>query len=636
MSFKKGMFGACICTIALVITAIGGFVLNVSEETRTATVYEQVADVTGLFDHIDTPEYIAYNPSTNYTGYSPSGSVTYTPSATANSYRYITQHGETRTATTTISSSSDYPADYGDFTFGESDYGYVMAPDVRFLWNGTIDFGTASTIWGNSSNGQVVSTGTPIENSRIHITRLSTVLSSLGVNDASRMDITIAQTQTYPVLFYAGDWTINTISDSDGYFNAYHAIMNETNSMPDRLTVSLASNLVTAYRGGTQMWQAPADSVGVLAWYRCQSGGYINPVSCSATLTATITYADSYGYMQPSAGVYVTELLSQNATTWANGYENGTIDLKVLRTAETSSRLPQSLTIVFDTAHNLGIQYNYDVYDGQEPGWVVHKKGGEKVQLGIWPAIQIHIDAQSGDITATPTADTDLTKTAPTTQYSVTIGDALAVHPITSLQIWRGTQPLSNFQITDTTVYLNTYNAVMLDPVLDISQYFPGYDDYRLNFYSFALLGESITINGQTCAVNRTDATITFTNWAGFSFTKKLANIYLTAEDGHTYLSFANDREKYDLGETQSTAVSFGGLWYFSSMLYQGTDGTETYWDWNLGGFKATSGECLLIFIGTIAGGILAYTAIGRGKLHIYDWLIIVSAVFLADAFLGV
>ena len=629
MKFANGMFGACICVIALLGTAIGGFVLNIEEDTREVTKYNQVADVSGLFTYEDAPEYIAYNPSSNYVGYS--GDVNYTPSSTANNYRYIVAEGSTSTASTNVEKSSDYPGDYGSFSFGSGST--VQAPDVRFLWNGSIDFGSTTTVYGKQSNAIVRSIGTPIEDSKVHITRLTNVLDSLGANTSDNLDITITYNSTYPVLFYAGDWAVTQVEYGDGFFNSYHATLNENNSMPTRITVAVASNLATAYRGDTVIWQKTANDVGVIAWYNNKADGYTTSgVECSVTLNATIQESPTYGYMQPSAGVTAT----QTTATWSNGYDNSVIDLKFTKNGDSTRAQEVEIYIPNFETFRCYIQF----FNSSGIHIVAYKDNTTQLTdewVGKWLGIQMRIDALSGKIVFTPTNDVDLMHTVEPTDYSITLDDAVPTGTIQSFGVRcpGGSYDSMKFQVTDTMVFLNTYNTVMVNPTLLISDYFPSYEDYRLNFYSFAILGESMTINGQTCLVNKDNGTITFENVAGFEFTKKLENLYVTFNDGRTYLTFVNDDSTYDLGETTDTRISFSGMWYFTTSLYEITTGTEDYWNWDLSGFQASAGECLIIFLGIIAVGIIAYTVYGKGKLGLFDWLVIIFAVFIGSAMLG-
>lgn len=631
MRFNNGMFGACICVLALLGTAIGGFVLNVDQDTREVTKYDFIADVSGLFSYSDAPEYIDYSPSTNYTGYSPLGSVNYTSTNTANNYRYQITAGTTSyQSPITITDESEYAHDYGNFTTP----GNVAT--AIYLWNGTLDYGSTMDVHGKpisgtlilGNNGAIDGGGTTWG----AFTKLTNIINDLplDISDYESIELIPTQTGDYPVLFYGGSWERTLISAGNLEYNQYYAVFNENNTIPDKMVFDTVSNVVTAYRDGQIMWRNFSDNVGALFYYDTVDSvtqDPLNPaVDVGTQLSVKTTTPGTYGYMQPTAGVTVG-----SGGTWSNGYENGVIDLKVTKNGDNPggegwfSLSIGDWDIEIEYWNGFYVRYGSDYIPGSFNEFV----------MGQWLAIQIRIDALSGNIIFTPTNNANLMETVEPTDYSrVAEGILTPGDTIESLHVGYVIQSLK-FQVTGTKVFLNTYNTVMIDPSLEISDYFPDLSNYRLNFYSFALIGDSMTINGQTCLINKDNATITFTNVSGFEYTKKLENLYITFNDGNTQITFVNDNSSYDLGETVSTTISFSGMWYFTTGLYEIVQGFEEYWDWDLSGFQATSGECLILFLAIIGVGIVVYTVYGKGKLGIFDWLVIGFAVFIGSAFLG-
>ena len=110
MKFKSGMLGLCIVVLALFGTILAGFCLDVESQTRTVTNYEYVTDETGLFDIGNAPQYIEYNPSSNYTGYA-YDTVNYTDAGSINQYRYVKSQGTTSTETVTVDYEDDLTLD---------------------------------------------------------------------------------------------------------------------------------------------------------------------------------------------------------------------------------------------------------------------------------------------------------------------------------------------------------------------------------------------------------------------------------------------------------------------------------------------------------------------------------------------
>lgn len=69
MEFKQGMLGVVIVSLALVGALFGNYLAGVEASQYEVTKYSYLADVSGLFDYDQSPQYITYDPSSNYTGY---------------------------------------------------------------------------------------------------------------------------------------------------------------------------------------------------------------------------------------------------------------------------------------------------------------------------------------------------------------------------------------------------------------------------------------------------------------------------------------------------------------------------------------------------------------------------------------
>lgn len=588
--------------LALLGTAISGFVLNIEKDTREVTNYDYIADVSGLFSYTDAPEYIDYNPSTNLNGYD--GNVVYTPSNVVNNYRYKIADGTSTPLTCpSISSSDTNPVDYGPFQTDQ-----IVALNPNPLKEGALYIGAVD----HKAGGM----------------KFSDYVNNLNLSQYETVELTLTHSTPYPVFFYPDGWNfvsypIHLPSGDmtvEGWYNDTPVTFDR--NCPDRLVIQTNSMVVSAYKGNSLQWQQTTDNIGVFAWY-IVDGNQFEDTSVSISGVG-ITPA-SYGYMNPNTGIKATN----TEATWTNGYHNNIIDIKVIKNGD-ASIYPQ--TLVF----TVGTSTIHLVYGGHFMSGVNSQSPYD--DLGIWLGVQVRIDGSNGSVTVTPTNDLNMLTTVEPTDYSKTYTNVFAPGDIDSFTV-KTAPPVNEslkFQVTGTKVFLNTYNTVMVDPSINVGNYFPEYSEYRLNFYSFAIFGDSMTINNQVCSVNSEDGTITFRNVADFEFTKKLANIYLTFQDGHTYLTFVNDSSVYDLGETVNSVVSFSGMWYFTTGLYKANPGLETYWNLDLDGmFHATAGECLLIFIGIIGAGIIVYTVWGRGKLGAFDWLVVIFAVFLGSCVLG-
>lgn len=627
MRFNAGYFGTCAVVLALLGTVLAGFVLSVDTETVPYTNYEYVTDVSGLFSYDETPAYVDYNPSTNYVGYTAvTGTVGYTPTTTANNYRYVVEEGETVTLDTiTITNSTTNPDTYLPDTFTAGSF-------VQFKPYGT---STDSIV-----NNHAVISMRP--NEHPGAMSLSTVLNSIpNIVEYATLSINLAYSGVMPVMIYAGNWTITDFGGVNWYSPEY--VFDDSNVLPDRLDVNAVTYQVKAYRDNVLMWTQTADKVGLIAWYLYNSNsGSSNPniveAPTSVTITGTAETIPVYGYMNPNAGVTINPVEAgtnyyEGSVVWTNGYPCNEVTFKFL------ANNYSNLVIVARSGNTDGQSITINHFTGSDGLRMSYIKDGvlTVVPLGIWLALQVTISAN--EVTLTPTNDTSLLTTEPTQIYSKVINGQWATGDIDSITFstygTRADMPTPHWQITNTSVFLNTYDTVMNNPAIDIKDYFPDLDDYRLNFYSFALMGTGFNINGTNFDVDRDNATVTFT-YGLAPVTQKLKNIYVSTDDGHTYLTFADINKRYDLGETTTDTVSFTGYWYFSTGLYEAVDGVTTEYVWDLdGAFHADAGQCLIIFFAILGGFVTIGHVYGRVTVKALDWAVIIFAGFMAYVYFG-
>lgn len=89
------MLGVTIIALALAGAIVGGYLAGIDSVEHEVTRFNELADVSGLYEYDTNPQYIDYDPSSNYTGYYSETSgkyfavdeVEYTPSEVANNYK---------------------------------------------------------------------------------------------------------------------------------------------------------------------------------------------------------------------------------------------------------------------------------------------------------------------------------------------------------------------------------------------------------------------------------------------------------------------------------------------------------------------------------------------------------------------
>ncbi len=67
--FRNGMLGVTIIALAIAGAIVGGYLGGIESVEHDVTKFNYLADVSGLYDYDTNPQYIEYDPSSNYTGY---------------------------------------------------------------------------------------------------------------------------------------------------------------------------------------------------------------------------------------------------------------------------------------------------------------------------------------------------------------------------------------------------------------------------------------------------------------------------------------------------------------------------------------------------------------------------------------
>lgn len=428
---------------------------------------------------------------------------------------------------------------------------------------------------------------------------------------------------TYPLYMFpttSVPWSYLTVGDYTQPWAcyAYSAGSGAPYTVIDRLVYDVDNDSVTAYSGGLYRWTADPSDVWVANKYVLLDGSSNIPDVYQAGGLASV-----------NTTVTVRAVIS-NTATWTNGYQNDEINLTIqrydLNGNDVTIRAGTSrISVSIDGTGAISATDGYGVYS-----------------IGKWKAIGIKISATDGTLSITPTNSLSFTTPIDTNNTTVTISNWYSGNAITQLTF--GTTGQSPYwQITKTSVFLDTYESVMFNPSIDINDYFPDMGNWRLNFYSFATYGDSFTINNVLFTVDRTRGTCTWSLPMGDEvqqYTKALNNMYVTKEviddNEHTVLTFANDKASYDLGLSVSDTISFTGLWYFTTGLYSVQQATEEYYNWALdSAFHIDGDQAVLIFMGLLVLGALLCKGLFRQKFKTLDMVVIVGAGIVLMLLIG-
>ena len=616
MRYDNGMLGMCISVLAIVGMILAGFALSVNQSERVVTGYEYVTDVSGLFDYSQDPQYVAYNPAANWTGFYTTDSdvtdgIDFEVSGSANNFPI--KQPSTVISTTTVTGEWDtwthaHPP-------GTSDQSDVTDATHYYITDDQRTSGEGNTAYINY----------------VTVIMLSSIIEGLSLPDAWD-SATIEFPAGSIIVAPQSAWTSREVQTNPGnpiptYITAWF-LPYSTYSGISSLTIDRESGLVSAYgsSGLVDTFNLSTLTVSFNAGDVYASHG-VGLTNLSNSMTVTAYDAPTPIYLDTNRGV----TLSTSPVNWSNGYPTGSMDV-LFRVPDTGTAYTNTISVPLTSGPDGESVGTVNVYiavasSGRVLVTISDGSNEQTVDIGQWRNFMLSMDFIGGSYSVTPVSSfatfNDYTLSGNTRTF-----DMITLTGTAGTVTWEYTDSSLLLGVVNTTVFMNTYGVVMTDPSLAITEYFPELADVRLNFYSFALYGSSITINGQTFTVDDS-AMITIPDGG----THTLTNIYITFED-HTYITFANDGYTADLGSTTTDLISFSGNWYFTTGLYEGYETTETYYEWTVDRFIFESDGAVVVFLGLLVLG----TAIGAKVVGIrtLDIVVVACAGLFGYVMLGV
>ena len=619
MRFDNGMLGVCISVCAVMGMVLSGFVLSVGEYEQTVTGYEYVTDVSGLFEYSDQPTFLDYNPAANWSGY-----YTDTPGVTDG----IDYESRTEPANSYPIGQEDIPDTSG--TADLSTMGLTqMSPPVND------NTPTSYWPWGIVYDEPPVTVGIQVYDvPRPNVATVETLISSLsGTSTTDITRITLGVSDTSPIILQNSAWTYYDhdvpLSPTTHYATASYYRDQAVNSF----TVDHESGVVVAYDlGGSILWRGSAANCCIVYGGEAPDGS-AHQFNLTTSIQYTTYHYPTPIYMDISQGV---SLSSAETVNWANEYRNGRIDI-LFRAASASVSYSNTFTMPLTDLYGALTEEEMALtvtvpQNGNVTVTLASGSETDTVTLGKWRNFMVSLDTVNGRYTAMPVTDFVSFTTYEAQESS---GQDLELgidgRAFTEMSVTYAGSSLT-FGVVDTATFLDTYDAVMVDPHLDISDYFTELADLRLNFFSFAVYGDSITINSQTYAVN-TSAQINLPDTSGDEPVDRwltLTNIYITFEGSNTYITFNNDNQTIDLGPTVSTEISMAGVWYFTTGLYEGYTTTQTALEWDYHNFIYDSNAAIVAFLGILAVGTVLGSRLVRGGMSVLDYIVVGFAALCA------
>lgn len=656
MKFQSGILGVIIVVIALMGTVFGGFILNVNGQSTVTTDYTSVTDVSSLYTYTDQPDFIEYNPAKNFTGYklsNNSGSgINFTHSSTTNQY-YMGQYTntiETLTITSLVTAT--------DFGIAPTNYGYVP-----YNYDAGTNTAYALYDYANYDYNAIPEVLTPKE---VSFTDLITTLKSRAPANTSTIAINIPNNSDMnywirvgglgggrvtvdpssantPNSFGAVNYGFangyrtgsGSIADSYTYYRNYQISFTFDNTQNVNDTVV---NINFADQYSAQ--QSPSAISLMTSTSKQLAISNYTSSSRSATMSdypywnggnyiiEVVYYHDVvYEYMNPSQGVTINNPSTLVTTDWTNDKTNHLMNIVFGVNGATNSN-----TIVLPSNDTISLEYTGSTNR-------VKVNSGSWTDIGNWEHFMLTIDGYEGKVSVTPIITFVNYQSFTLANYTYnTIGD-ITVSPFTKLK-WSQTDDSYTFSVYSTMVEV-TNKLFMVDPSLNIKDYFPLEDGFKIELKNFTKLGTSFTINNQTFYGDADGNPIEDTGYiyipddnGGVSIKLGAMSIIEDEIDGHTYVQsneFGSSR--VDLGETTTSVISASGTWFFTNQLYEGNivDSFEYVWDW---ANNLTSTQSILIWLGLIVlGSVVAHRFFNFTML---DLAIVVASSVILYCILGV
>lgn len=636
MKFQSGILGVIVVVIALIGTVFGGFILNVNSEFTTATDYTDVTDVTSLYTFNSQPDYLDYNPAKNFTGYrlsNNSGSgIDYTRSTTMNQY-YM---GSTSSTTelldlTSLYTETNSPASYSRIQYwvygGDSTtISGMYDPTVRYP--DRIPFNDLIPVIENRkpANTTSITINVPDTSGVNYFFRFGNSESSFQHDGKSYAGINNNRLNAYPREFKSNfaeytffnnsqisySWDVGSPTINVNFNGVYNLSINRTDTMSGLMESS--PNMV--YASYNQSFIATPISFGNYGSYHSS-----NVVEIVYNQTPT------YYYMNPSQGVSINNTSIVATTNWTNDKTNGIVSLVFGNEGRACSNevvtsVGDRITISSDGVSN-----------------TVRVNSQTAHNIGSWNYFLLNINGREGKVTAVPIINFVNYQSFTTADYVYDVG-TITVSPFTTLK-WSGTTDSFKFSVFNTNVQMTT-KLLMVDPTLNIRNYFPLEEGFRIEMDSFTVLGDSITINGVTYYGDRDGNPISSTgnifipNVDDYGVAIKLNSIFIIEDaiDHHTYIQSGDyGSVRYDLGETTTSIISASGTWFFTNELWEGdiVQKSVYVWDW---ANNLTSTQSIIIWLGLIIiGSLIAHRFFDFGAL---DLAIVIASSIILYSILGV
>lgn len=656
LQIKK--LGVVIVLIALVTSLFVGVITNTTSTQETVTDYSFVADMSQTFNYSEEPNYTQFNPTSNYTGYLLSNEtapgVAYTESGSPSNYRMATDQS---TNTNTLAMSTVTPDSTLVRAQSVAENNNIRTwldpanPNTSGGWMDDVIFmQNPNVITLQSLIDNAVSSAPPETRRVILSFQSGETVTSFNIDRNRVVYNNLNRTMMNQLWEASGDYRDEIYgANYDWWTRTNDYIQQAGQNTNDNYPISydIQQEAAYIYVNGTY-YNINVNDTYIL--WKSSTGNvihrnYNHPAGSSGTWTTEtfnedwttnvyITY-DAYqqSYIKINDGVRINNTNTSLTTNWSNSNDNSSID--IIFGKNNDYAMSNTFTLNYEGGTNRELTLSR--FDNAS---VTLTDGMDVYNLGTWDYFLVHIDALGGQLSVYPVSSfTNYTQYTTSNTPLVLGSDSYIAIPTGVIQSisWDAVDTDENipdggfasftFSVGNT-VIRDSYRLLMIDPSIDINSYFTtaNADGWRLNFYSFAMQGSSMSVNGQTLPVE--NGRITVGDW-----TLPLNNVYISYDKltNHVYFTFAKERTTVDLGEWTTSVVSFNGIWFFNTSYYEAfiTEQTITDIQWTK---LPPMGTVALIFIAVT----IILMAIGIKKIGfgLSDYIITLVSLAVALCFL--
>lgn len=611
MRFARGMLGLAVTTVAIMGTILMGFALSAETKTVQYDDWDYLANVSGMFDTDQTPQYVTYNPAANWTGFSlnkdhsNTSGIEYTTATNANLYPIKQQ-----------STSLSFNKLIGDVDMPSPPTSTATLKSWGVVFDST---DTYKPIYGY--NGDNVTCNKP------NVATLKTIFDYLGGSAYDQMTISTGGS-SYPIWSKASDWTESTWRYNPGGLIQTYTVWTlntdyPTTSIPTGTITITTATMSASYTPDGGNPQALGNLEDIYLVYGGSGSGDDQYILGSKFYGSMLTNATPT-YMDPSQGVVIPT--NDSTVYWNNGFVVSS--MSILFHAQTVSGT-YSLTVWFPDSGSTTLTTNHMVvtYAGGKMGVTVSHAdpntaavNSVSLDVGGWRNAVITLDLLNKKVSVNPiikytsmlnytTSDSVQTldwsgigsKAAPTNEYIFAPGFPNRSTPI--------------FGIISTDVFMDTYGVVMKDPSIMPFDLYPQYDlvgqTLRVDFRSFALYGNYVLVGPNTSSGTYSGFGVSDGIVIKGGKTYNMADgmtVDLTRVAGGYDITISIGGEVFDTYEGYYGGdIRFSGNWYMETEIYHGVVKSKDVTEFTFDKFVFDSNAAIMCYLGLLVLG----TAVG-------------------------